>query len=345
MSEKNEIDCRAVSNELMYELEKGGFKEFVEFVRKTEKENLGYRLVLCFRGNSSPSNVVIYYHNHMVWKLNKSQGKKLKVTISFNHARYTKDWESKLNELYEKYNFSLNKKGKGKLKLKDIVSEIKNGSNGYLTVTSDSFDKNFVEGSFYILKTIIDDFFGKEHEYDYFKGAKGQNRFYLEKMRQHELYLNYNNTNNGLFIYDLEFAQKKNKDIPENDNQPDMVGIRFKNGKPEKLVLIEVKCKKTSMENKSGLEEHTGKMEKYIKNEIAIKNRIEEANKILQQYSILQLRKVQTIKIPENIPIEIRIILTDEAIEYFDKNNYLKLYIEKNYKVERVNDNQVELYK
>ena len=32
-----------------------------------------------------------------------------------------------------------------------------------------------------ILKSIIDDFFCKEHEYDYFKGEKGQNRFYLEK--------------------------------------------------------------------------------------------------------------------------------------------------------------------
>lgn len=345
MNEKNEIDCRAVTDDLMNKLKDGGFKAFVEFVRKTERENLGFKLILCFRGNSSPGNVVIYYNNHMVWKLNISQEKKLKVTISFNHARYTKEWEVKLKELYEKYDFSINKRGIEKLSLEDLILELKNGSDGYLTVTRDSFDKNFVEGSFDILKSIIDDFFDKELEYDYFKGEKGTNRFYLEKMRQHELYLDYNDTNNGLFIYDLEFAQKKNKDIPENDNQPDMFGIRFKNGKPEKLVLIEVKCKETSMKNTSGLKEHTDKMEKYINNKIAIKNRIEEANKILQQYNTLQLRNVQPINIPENIPIEIRIILTDGAIEYFDKNNYSELYIERGYKVERINDNKIEIYK
>ena len=52
MSKKKNKDCRAVTEELMKELKPGGgLEEFVNFVRKTERENLGYKLILCFFKN------------------------------------------------------------------------------------------------------------------------------------------------------------------------------------------------------------------------------------------------------------------------------------------------------
>ena len=111
MSLNYEIDSRAISNELMNELTEGGFKEFLRLVQEDEKND--NNLALCFRGNDNPSSVVIYYNNHMVWKLNMQKKGLLSVTISFNHARYSKDWQEKLKELCsDKYNF----KGRQELK-------------------------------------------------------------------------------------------------------------------------------------------------------------------------------------------------------------------------------------
>ena len=349
MSKKKNKDCRAVTEELMKELKPGGgLEEFVNFVRKTERENLGYKLMLCFRGNSSPSNVVIYYHNHMVWKLNKGRGGRLNVTISFNHARYTKDWQEKLKILYEKYNFRKTYK-RVQLNLEELVKAFQDGINGYLTVTSKKFDKEFVEGTFEILKSIIDDFFEpkeSKREMDYFKNKIQLHRCYLEKKVQHKLYLENHNTNDGLLIYDLEFAQKRTSDTKESTNQPDMLGIKYKSRKPEKLVLIEVKCKASAMKNSSGLDEHINKMEEYFEDTIAIQNRIKEANEILIQYHQLRLRDIpDNTFIPLDIKKEICVILTDTAIDYFYKNNCTATYEKRGYKIDHSKNNQIQIYK
>lgn len=342
-------DCRAVEEDLMKELKPGGrLEEFVNFVRKTEKEDLGYELILCFRGNSSPSNVVIYYHNHMVWKLNKGRGNKLNVTISFNHARYTKDWQEKLKILYEKYNFRKKYK-RPQLNLEELIKAFQDGNNGYLTVTSEKFDQDFVEGTFEILKSIIDDFFEPEEskrEMDYFKNKIQLHRCYLEKKVQHKLYLENHNTNDGLLIYDLEFAQKRTSDTKESTNQPDMLGIKYKNGKPEKLVLIEVKCKASAMKNSSGLDTHINKMEEYLEDTVAIRNRIIEANEILKQYSQLHLRDIpDNTSIPLDIKKEICVILTDTAIDYFYKKNCAAIYKKRKYEIDNSSNEQIKIYK
>lgn len=351
MSTKNGVDNRAVSEDLMNELINGGFKEFVNFVRQSEKPNSKCKLALCFRGNDNPDSVIIYYNNHMVWKLNIEKNGLLAVTISYNHARYSRDWKEKLDILCSnRFGF------KGK-------KEPEDGSIGYLKATGNIFSKSFVEDSFEILKPIIDDFFNTSLKFDYFKGENVKiHRNYIEKIRQQELYMEFNNLDNGLFVYDLEFAQKSVKGVSLNNNQPDMLGIRFKNGKPEKRVFIEVKSTEAAVkDSKSGLKKHLIGMEEYIKDEVAISNRIKEAYQILEQYKELNLRNVTNVNanmFDTKLPIEIRFILTDEAAEYFKRNkkywenrkddeNYIleKFMKNRGYTVEYVNAERIEIWK
>lgn len=351
MSIENEFDNRAVSKELMNELTNGGFKEFVNFVKQSEKPNCEYKLALCFRGNDNPDSVVIYYNNHMVWKLNIEKNGSLAVTISYNHARYSKDWKEKLELLCsKKFGF------KGK-------KEPEDGSIGYLKAIGNIFSKNFVEDSFRILKPLIDDFFNTDLKFDYFKEENVKtHRNYIEKIRQQELYIEFDNLDNGLFVYDLEFAQKRVEEVSLNKNQPDMLGIRFKNGKPEKRVFIEVKSTEAAVRNlKSGLKKHLIGMEEYIKDEVAISNRIKEAYQIFEQYKQLNLRNVTNVNanvLDTKLPIEIRFILTDEAAEYFKRNkkywenrkddeNYIleKFMKNRGYTVEYVNAERIEIWK
>lgn len=330
-------DCRAINDDLLEQLINGGFKEFKEFVKKTEKSE--DKLALCFRGNSNPESVVIYYNNHYVWKL-YIRNSKLSVEISFNHARYSKDWKEKYDILCNKYNF----KKKENIYNKENEVDIKK-----LTASiplDNEFNKEFVEGTFNIILPLMKDYFNQDLEYDYFKMKNIKHKNYLEKIKQHELYFRYNNLDNGICIYDLEFAQPmmKNK---EDNNQPDMLGLEFEHGKPKKLLFIEVKSKKTAMLGKSGIIEHVTKMEKYIKdsaNEETIKNRIIEANKILEQYRKIGLRNIKPKYHFTTLPIKIFVILTNEAAKDFNENNNIyKLLQAKEYKVE-INDELKEVY-
>ena len=219
----------------------------------------------------------------------------------------------------------------------------------------------------------MDDYFNPKLNLDYFKAEKGKKALrrssYIEKIRQQELYLEFNNTENGLFIYDLEFAQKTMENIQKNNNQPDMLGIQFKDGKPEKLILLEVKSTKAAMtdgkgkdgKEKSGLIKHIEGMEEYKKDPEAIKNRIIEVNKILKQYKDLELRIIKDVEEISDIPIEIRVILTDStddgAVDYFmrnkkyyenkengDSKNLSKILDEKGYEFKVIKEDRIEIY-
>ena len=311
MEKKERKDCRAIGDDLLSKLKNGGgFEEFVKFVREHKE------LILCFRGNSNPDQVVIYYNNHQMWKLYIC-GNKLTVSISFNHARYSEDWEKTYKTLCKNYNFT------GKIKEKDNIINI-----GEMTakISLDSkFNKEFVEGTYKIMKSIIDDFFNMNLQFDYFKKQlpKKSKSDLLEKKKQQELYIRYDNLNNGIFVYDLEFAQPRVKDDQKDNNQPDMLGIEFKNKKPIKLLLIEVKCTDGAMKGSSGFKKHISGMEEYLNTEEnyeVINNRIKEASEILKQYKELELKQVTQEYNFDTLPIEIRIILTDEAVDYFYRN-------------------------
>ena len=127
----------------------------------------------------------------------------------------------------------------------------------------------------------------------------------------------------------------------KNNNKPDMLGGYFNDfGVPERLVLVEVKCTKTSVnDKKSGLDKHISCMENYAGCEEHIRARRREAFEIIKQYAELELRGLSKEFAAsydedfykthfENMPVESLIILTDEAVGCFDNTNRMYKLLE-----------------
>lgn len=342
-------DSRRVSQEMLDELKNGKFSEFVKFIKNNPDEGLA----LCFRGNNKEKGLesaIIYYNNHKVWELTK-ENNEFKVKISFNHARYTENWKSQLLKLCNIYEFKyqlISEKEK-KIDINNAVKKIKNKkkesyqySVGILINKNGNYDEKFVKETFKIIITLIKDFFKKEKNVDYFKSdcegeiVENKNKHdYIEKKRQQEIYLELDNSKNGLYIYDLEFVQKmmfenskEYKNKPKN--QPDMHAIRFDKTIPKSFAMIEIKSTESAMKDKkSGLKKHLEGMEEYVdKHKELIKNRLKEAFDIISQYQYLSLRKLERFDCENDLnlynsikKIEIRFIITDKAAEYFRRNN------------------------
>ncbi len=361
-------DSRKVSDEMLYELKHGRFSEFVKFV----KQNPNKKLALCFRGNGRDS-VIIYYNNHKVWELVKEDNN-CYVKVSFDHARYTENWKDILKEFCEKYGFI----GRDYRKI-DIDNAIKKEETkrsyrytvGSIISKNGNYNKEFVENTYDLIIPIIETYFDPSINKDWFKSTyerkdiKNVNKHgFIEKKSQQKIYLESNDGENGLYIYDLEFAQRSLPGIEKLKNQPDMHAIRFKNGKPESFVVIEVKSTKSAMRTgKSGFKNHLEGMEDYIFNhKDLVENRLKEAYDIISQYQKLGLRKIKDFDNNNNLElftsmknIEIRFILTGEAAKYYNANknsNRVKrekkfaTYVdEKGYEQKNVGSNRIEIYK
>jgi hypothetical protein len=134
----------------------------------------------------------------------------------------------------------------------------------------------------------------------------------------------------GYYFYDLEFQQKhKDKEELENDknnNKPDMLAIKFNTlGKPEKLVIVEVKCMKAAWKGSAGLHVHINKMKAYFENKERKAIRAKEAYLILTQYAKLGLRNLNPSMTFEyddfqSLKTETLIVLTDEAKKLWIKD-------------------------
>lgn len=268
-------DNRAISEKLLMEFsdkEKGRFYEFNKFARGNKNE-----LAVCFRGNSDPEYITIYYNNHMFWQLSLVDNK-CKVEINFDHARYYKT---------EKEDYKDPMKALGKLGFDIEGKEIKQkDSIGILDcIKSEKFCEEFVKESYNILIQIMNTFFDmnkKEDQFKHYAGIKQTDRkySYIEKRWQQRLFQYYKKTNNDLFVYDLEFSQKfPSKEIRDKMheivNEPDMLAIRFnQNSEPEAIVLIEVKSTSNACTNdSSGIEKHLKGMKIYSEDERFMSNR------------------------------------------------------------------------
>lgn len=333
-SSDNRADGDSI-NELFRGLLKDGcFKEFLTYTRKKPE------LEICLRGNSSPAQITIYYHNHMVWKLEypKKKGKNApnvpKVTISMNHARYCADWEQILDELETDYGFKI-KKSSWRIPQKRKDSNTYNiCGNGYLSCEDREFDDRFVSGTYKLIRKMMDKFFENSEKIDYFKSVaediaeedaeKKLRPQYVEKIAQQEIYRYFKNgrkinDSDYMCIYDLEFSQKGGS----GSNQPDSIGIIYDESQVKKIVFIEVKSTKSALTGTSGLEEHCRGMDSYINSNPAIRNRIIESGeyiKKLKEIGVCQYVGLDdaliadipnVIKIPEGF--EKLIIFTDEA--------------------------------
>ncbi|SKB93213.1 hypothetical protein SAMN06296386_109112 [Lachnospiraceae bacterium] len=259
-------------------------QHFVQLVRENSNE-----LELCFRGNSeSAPRISIYKNNHIIFSVLASG----KLEISFNHARYYKDWEKAYYSLVNDYGFSEKKyDGNGNIDIGKITrSAVQKGPLSYEQISKIYKD---------ILIPIFDSYFEASENgkaYDYYKGEYSERvNKNTEKIKQQALYSKLNTIEDGYFFYDLEFAQRHENIAclkeDKNNNKPDMWGLKFdKNGKPEKIVVAEVKCTKGAMNGTSGIVTHLEKMRYYD----IFPERRKEACQIMNQYAMLGLRNLNS---------------------------------------------------
>ena len=349
-------DCRAfdVDSTLIKELSEGCFKPFLDFV-KTHDE-----LELCFRKNSEPEAVTIYYNNHMVWELSYTGTPSVK--ISPDHARYLKDWRGTF-QILEEYGYNnLSKlKIQSKKKVNKKTGEITNSYS--LKETKNNFSscyrfsykdvKQMYEGC---MKPMMKSYFSEYERIDYFRKEErdkilenkeviiAKKKGQLEKIRQQEIFTANTNRETGYYIYDMEFSQpfanrslkteysktlKAEYHTNVTQNEPDMLAIRYKDGCPEALVLIEVKCTEHAMRDRnSGILKHMEGMRVYVEANInrssLMEHRKLEAYLAMHAYRFLNVHMSTTREIESGIQtlrsIEKLIILTDDAIEYYKDN-------------------------
>ncbi len=147
----------------------------------------------------------------------------------------------------------------------------------------------------------------------------------VEKHVQQDLFLNNHFFKDGLFIYDLEFAQPKRDGISvDSRNKPDMLGIRFdQTGKMVAICMIEVKSKISALKGKkSGLKAHLEGMEEYLRiptdNGLLMDDRKVEACRILNQYRELGFYGVKEVCSEDDfskLKSEIVFIFSHEIVE------------------------------
>ena len=292
---------------------------YVDFVRNHSE------LDLCFRGNSvSNPRVSIYRNNHIIFTVLTTG----KTIISFNHARYSKNWREYYTRLEEEFGFC------GKIKEENgivNIGQISRSLQGKHTLSCEQISCIYEE----ILNPIFVDYFDAEKNgiaIDYFKKEeKVKVKGKTEKIIQQQLYKQFMFRKDGYFFYDLEFAQrhanKKEQEEDTNKNKPDMWAIRFdSSGKPDKIVVVEVKCTSEAMKGSSGILTHLEKMRKYDK----LPERRAEACQLLNQYAKLQLRGLSNkdsfnYDDFKNLELEILLVFTGEAaVEWESSSKFEK---------------------
>ena len=316
MGETVMIDNRCVSEAFWKELQEGGAL-YPFFVMVSDKRN---GLQLRFRGNAKPYEAItIYYNNHIVWKISK-QKRSYKVEVSVNHAKGEAK-EQLLKDLADKpLCFNIQSKS---VQDKPFVNRT-------------SFDDFFVNKTYSLMIAAIKKYFGEDSDKEKYKEK------YKEKRRQQEIFEALTDSENGLYAYDLEFAQsyesRKEKEAAGKQNEPDVLAIRYTNWKPTSLVLIEVKSTRIACEDKnSGIIPHIDGMYKYM-NSPYMQNRKQEAHDIINAYKELKLHNPPS-TVPEAANIndyEMMMILTDEAVTYYKKEE-IKEKIKEEIKAKQIN--------
>lgn len=306
------------------------YHKFVQLVTNHSDE-----LVLCLRGNSDDS-AVIYYKNHAVFDISKTGH----VRFNFDHARYMPDWRDQRDWL-KGVGFSF--EGKMEPKRKESKSESGKISVSYsIGVVSMPTEKAIalkpekLKEIYPRIRNIIDSFFTASDknnpQYDRFREEfSGDHEKRLadkeltEKAVQHQLFLHpgCKKLKDGYYIYDLEFSQPYAKAL-DCKNQPDMMAIRFNgDGKPERLVFVEVKSRPDALYGDSGLEKHIDGMESYPGWLLPIRGK--DACHILNQYRKLELLKGLSRDFEETefkmLPKESLLIFTGDAVAEL-KNPY-----------------------
>lgn len=339
-------DCRAIPDKLLNRFLKDSkapsLYPFLELVQKHKELEIG------LRGNDhngKPTNggtVIIYRNNHAMFTV-----KYKSVTFNPNCLRYYPEWQTAIEELVSKYGFnkgSIPRLGpvvKSENRRTNAVSFSCSFENSSISAPISEKLSSELEDLYTLFTRIFDAFFsddgtykldrflswGNENDLEYkgkviFKEKKKE----LEKIRQQQLFSLMKKQKDGYLFYDMEFKQKHKSSndakidrLKGLDNKPDMQAIRFdSDGKPQAWVFVEVKSTGSAYDGRSSLMDHLEKMRKYIMDEENLKRRRREAYMMLYQYNklgLLNLERDIDIAEYEDIPAEIIIILTDEAID------------------------------
>lgn len=265
---------------------RGSHWAFIELAMNKHPKELAF----CLRGNSD-SRAIVYYNNHAAFCITSTGN----VEFNFDHARYLKNWRTYRDRLKEEYHYHFKNEEPVLAGGTYTIGTISMPAKQAQELTAKQLEKLYT-GS---IKPIIDSFFCAEVEErekkDYFRSEDGEvpavNRKLTEKAMQQRLFLDpvFKQLKNGYFFYDLEFSQPHAKDL-QCENQPDMMGVYFdQDGKPERLVFVEVKSKKSALYGESGVKPHVWGMERYPDWLLPIRGR--DACSILDQY-----RKIGLIK-------------------------------------------------
>lgn len=258
--------------------------------------------------------VNVYHQGRSLLKIEENErSKNYRLSFNFNYARYQENWSNLLKQMNQ-FGFVLTKTGE-KISDRELVTTI-----------PFSGDFSVCESSFAILRGLIEDFIKPcEHtipQYDYFKAQDGVDQSlrrqpsYLEKQRQQEIALANRCLGDGYCIYDMEYTQPRNSKAEENLGRYDFMALRYQAGKPTALVFIELKSTKAACDGKCGVEKHETDLQKYLRTETA-KQRINEAEKSIRQLSALGLLMgTAADSLPENLPLELLFVFTDNARRY-----------------------------
>ena len=309
----SEVDSRALDNtEIKDFMEGGNLYSFVKLVKEHEE------LELCFRGNGRPKYISIYYNKLQAFKVDLEGV----VEISYRTARYWKDCKREYKELVNA-GFRRCKTHIGKPEEESFETFVDKKTLSLYNKIDNVIDKfkSIEELYVNIVRPMLENYANNIEQYDYFKEGPGTSHPRCEFKAQHKLFDELRETKSGYFLYDLEFHQKGDG----NANEPDMLGLKFDNdGKPEKLVFVEVKSTKSALKdtgnNKkgSGLKGHIEKTIEYIKDERLINNRKDEAYSIMRNYATLNLRGLnERTSFDEHnfkkLDLETLFVFTDEA--------------------------------
>ena len=346
---ENNKDCRAISSEFFNQFKDGNLKPFVDLVKEYPEQ-----LTLCFRANSDPEQVTIYYNNHAVFTIT-NQIKSVNMSVNPNIFRYHPNAKEKLGELVKKGFSNVN------FDMLSIKDKNKNGSCS-VQFKNSIFKQIDKQVSFEWLDSLYDNqlrvafetYFDKEHSIDQFKkwvntnhpkykGKIKQNtkKQKLEKIRQQQLFAIMKQFENGYLVYDLEFALKhdelsqKKMDMSTGvSNMPDMLAIRFGSDcKPEALVFVEVKSTKSACTGKSGVKKHIESMGIFPLDRLP--SRCDEAFQIIEYYYELGLvslpekpKREDYVLLAKQKKLENIIIFTDEAVDWWKSPRRKKVFSE-----------------
>ena len=357
---QDDWDCRALGQAFLEKFKEGG--SLYPFIKLVKDHN---ELTIALRGNDQapidkPINggaVIIYMKNHAMFTIHPKT-----VTINPNYLRYCEDWKTKLEEVMSfgfnkgqlielgEVKCSINRRGEEAYTWSFKTDSISIPIETIMAASNDG-KKPILDEVVNLMYEIFSAFFDKkEHQKDQFLlWANKHDKKYagkielrnkkreLEKERQQQLYSYMRSQTEGYFCYDMEYEQKhKSKIDKEEDkknglsNKPDMQAIRFdKDGKPAAWVFVEVKSTASAYGGTSGLREHIKKMRKYTENKENIKRRLRESYLVLHQLCDMGLIELEHDIDPsefEKMKPEILVVLTDDAITCWEKDNDMDDY-------------------